>query len=70
MTPVEKVLAEIRAIATDEHDKGMRFEQLMLGELRSTRPELIEAIRTQGEITEETDKGLAAFLDEIARTFA
>jgi F-type H+-transporting ATPase subunit alpha len=47
-----------------------RFEQLMLGELRSTRPELIEAIRTQGEITEETDKGLAAFLDEIARTFA
>jgi F-type H+-transporting ATPase subunit alpha len=47
-----------------------RFEQLMLSELRGKHPELIEAIRTQGEITEDTDKGLAAFLDEFARTFA
>src|SRR5712675_78141 len=47
-----------------------RFEQSMLGELRATRPELIEAIRTQGEITDDTEKGLAAFLDEFARTFA
>lgn len=30
MTPVEQVLADIRAIATDEHDKGDRFERLML----------------------------------------
>jgi F-type H+-transporting ATPase subunit alpha len=47
-----------------------RFEQLMLGELRSKHPELLEAIRTQGEITEDTDKGLAAFFDDFARTFA
>lgn len=28
MNSVEKVLADIRAIATDEHDKGDRFERL------------------------------------------
>jgi F-type H+/Na+-transporting ATPase subunit alpha len=47
-----------------------RFEQQMLGELRAKRPELLEAIRTQGEITEDTEKGLAAVIDEFARTFA
>src|SRR5437763_3294233 len=52
----------------DVGDVG-RFEQLMLVDLRGKRPELLEAIRTQGEITEETDKGLAAFFDEFARTF-
>lgn len=30
MTAVEQVLDEIRAVATDEHDKGDRFERLML----------------------------------------
>ena len=30
MTPVEAVLDEIRAAAADEHDKGARFEELML----------------------------------------
>jgi F-type H+-transporting ATPase subunit alpha len=47
-----------------------RFEQSMLGELRSKHPELLESIRTRGEITDETEKGLAAFLDEFSRTFA
>src|SRR5438094_546739 len=47
-----------------------RFEQQMLSELRATHPEVIEAIRTRGEMNEETGKGLAAFLDEFARTFA
>jgi len=47
-----------------------RFEQQLLGELRGKRPELLEAIRTRGEITDETEKGLGAFLDEFARTFA
>lgn len=37
MTPVEAVLAEIRAAATDEHDKGDRFEQLMLHAFRTDR---------------------------------
>ena len=47
-----------------------RFEQMMLLELRGKHPEVIESIRTRGEINEETEKGLAAFLDEFARTFA
>ena len=47
-----------------------RFEQQMLGELRAKRPELLEAIRTQGEITEDTEKALAAFFDAFSRTFA
>src|SRR6476659_6038297 len=38
-----------------------RFEQLMLGELRAKRPELLEAIRTQGELTDTTDKALTTF---------
>lgn len=37
MTPVEQVLADIRRIATDEHDKGARFEQLVLHALRTDR---------------------------------
>jgi len=37
MTPVERVLADIRAIATDEHDKGVRFERLMLHALQTDR---------------------------------
>lgn len=37
MTPVESVLAAIRAVATDEHDKGDRFERLMLHAFRTDR---------------------------------
>jgi F-type H+-transporting ATPase subunit alpha len=47
-----------------------RFEHSMLGELRSTKPELLEAIRNEREITDSTEKGLSAFLEGFARTFA
>jgi F-type H+-transporting ATPase subunit alpha len=47
-----------------------RFEQLMLVELRGRHPEVLDAIRTRGEISDETEKTLAAFLDDFARTFA
>ena len=47
-----------------------RFDQQMLGELRGKQPEILESIRTRGEIAEDTEKGLAAFLDQFARTFA
>jgi len=47
-----------------------RFEQMMLSELRAKKPELLESIRTKGEITQDTEKGLATSLDEFARTFA
>jgi predicted helicase len=37
MTPAEQVLATIRAVATDEHDKGDRFERLMLHVFQTDR---------------------------------
>jgi predicted helicase len=37
MTAVEQVLEQIREIATDEHDKGDRFERLMLHALQTDR---------------------------------
>jgi len=37
MTPVEQVLEEIRGAATDEHDKGTRFEELMLHAFQTDR---------------------------------
>src|SRR5436305_1829447 len=40
-----------------------RFEQQMLSELRSRHPEVLEAIRTLCEISDDTEKSLAAFLD-------
>src|SRR5687767_12757536 len=54
---------------TDVADVG-RFEQQMLGELRAKHPEILESIRTRGEIIEDTEKALAGFLDDFARTFA
>jgi len=37
MTPVEELLADLRDASTDEHDKGDRFEQLMLHAFRTDR---------------------------------
>jgi F-type H+-transporting ATPase subunit alpha len=47
-----------------------RFEASMLRELRATRPELLEAIRSQQELSPDVEKGLSDFLDSFARTFA
>src|SRR5438067_2024974 len=47
-----------------------RFESSMLGDIRATRPELLEAIRDAGEISPEVEKGLGEFLDGFVRTFA
>src|SRR5271167_1872669 len=47
-----------------------KFESSMLTELRSTRPEFLEAIRASGEISPEVEKGLGEFLDGVVRTFA
>jgi F-type H+-transporting ATPase subunit alpha len=38
-----------------------RFEQLMLSELRAKHSDLLDSIRTTGEITDDSDKALAAF---------
>lgn len=37
MTSVEELLDEIRSVATDEHDKGDKFEQLMLHAFKTDR---------------------------------
>jgi F-type H+/Na+-transporting ATPase subunit alpha len=47
-----------------------RFESLMLGELRAKRPELLDAIRDEREISDPTEKSLAEFCEGFARTFA
>ncbi|HEY1798097.1 MAG TPA: F0F1 ATP synthase subunit alpha [Stellaceae bacterium] len=47
-----------------------RFESSMLGELRARKPELLDAIRNEREISEATDKGLREFLTGFATTFA
>src|SRR5467141_3513937 len=47
-----------------------RFEASMLRELRAMHPELLEAIRTEQEISPTIDKGLGDFLDAHVKTFA
>src|SRR5256714_1009908 len=47
-----------------------RFESSMLRELRSAHPELLEAIRTQQEISPAVEKELSEFLDAFVKTFA
>lgn len=45
MTAVEQVLEQIRETATDEHDKGDRFERLMLHAFLPGRPDVPTAVR-------------------------
>ena len=47
-----------------------RFESSMLGELRSSKPELLAAIRDEGAISDTSEKALADYLDNFAKTFA
>jgi F-type H+-transporting ATPase subunit alpha len=47
-----------------------RFEMSMLGELRSSKGDLLAAIRNEGAISEPSEKALTEFLDNFAKTFA
>jgi F-type H+-transporting ATPase subunit alpha len=47
-----------------------RFEASMLRELRAGHPEMLEAIRTEREISDPVEKGLGQFLDGFVKTFA
>ena len=47
-----------------------RFESSMLGELRSSNPELLAAIRNEGALSDASQKSLTDFLDNFAKTFA
>ena len=42
----------------------------MVRELRSTHPELLQAIRTEQEISPAVEKELSDFLDAFVKTFA
>src|SRR5437867_6663924 len=53
----------------DVADVG-RFEHSMLSDLRATHPDLLAAVRDDRDTSDATDKGLAAFCDDFARTLA
>jgi F-type H+-transporting ATPase subunit alpha len=46
-----------------------RFETTMLGELRARRPDLLEAIRSEGEISSAVEKELGDLLAAFVKTF-
>jgi F-type H+/Na+-transporting ATPase subunit alpha len=50
--------------------KVTRFEQSFLGEVRAKHPEILNEIRTKGEISADTDKKLVGILDAFAKSFA
>jgi F-type H+-transporting ATPase subunit alpha len=47
-----------------------RYEAQMLGDLKARAPDVLQSIRDKREITADTEKGLAAFLDGFNATFA
>ncbi len=47
-----------------------RFEREFLDVLREKGRDILEAIRTTGDLSEETEKKLRALLDDFAKTFA
>jgi F-type H+-transporting ATPase subunit alpha len=47
-----------------------RFEAAMLAELRSSKPKILEAIRSKRELAADTEKELSTFLDGFTKTFA
>jgi F-type H+-transporting ATPase subunit alpha len=46
------------------------FEQKFLSEVRSKGKEILEAIRKERELSEETEEKLKSFLDNFAKTYA
>ena len=47
-----------------------RFEQEFLSEVRANGTDILSAIRSTGELSEENENKLTAFLDEFATKFA
>ncbi len=47
-----------------------RFERAYLDELKAKSRDILDTIREEGEISDDTDKKLTAFLDGFAKTFA
>ncbi len=73
--PVEEQVVAIFAGVRGYLDKievadVTRFETGLLSAIRDKQPELLAAIRDEGELSPETEEKLKHFLDEYARTFA
>ncbi|HKW54969.1 MAG TPA: F0F1 ATP synthase subunit alpha [Stellaceae bacterium] len=73
--PVEEQVVSIFAGTRGYLDKVdvaqvTRFEAAMLAELRSSKPKILEAIRSKRELAADTEKELSAFLDGFTKTFA
>ena len=47
-----------------------RFEQGLLEEFHNKHSDILKTIRTEGELSDETDKKIAEIMDEYAKTFA
>ncbi len=47
-----------------------RFERAYLDDLKAKGQDILDTIREEGQISDETDKKLTAFLDKFAKTFA
>jgi F-type H+-transporting ATPase subunit alpha len=47
-----------------------RFEAMMLSEIRAKNADILEAIRQEKALSEETERKLTAFLDQFAKVFA
>ena len=73
--PVEEQVVSIFAGTRGYLDKVEianigRFEASMLSDLRAKAPQILADIRDKREITADTDKALATFLDDFGKTFA
>ena len=47
-----------------------KFEKAVLGEIKAKHPQVLEAIRTEREISKATDAKLTEILAAFAKTFA
>jgi F-type H+-transporting ATPase subunit alpha len=73
--PVEEQVISIYAGVNGYLDKIPtesvgRFEQAMLDDIRANGADILETIRLEKDISDETDKKLRAFLDRFAKAFS
>jgi F-type H+-transporting ATPase subunit alpha len=73
--PVEEQVVAIYAGVRGYLDKipvseVNRFEASLLNNIRANGADILETIRTEKDLSEETDKKLAAFLDRFAKSFS
>ena len=73
--PVEEQVVSIFAGTRGYLDKietsaVNRYEAAMMGEIKAKKPEILKSIRDKRELASDTEKDLASFLDNFAKTFA